>query len=82
MPCDNCECPFCRADRERQEHKALANQLCQAWNWNNHPIEIAQQIKKLYQEHGEEFIDILYAEIATFFSRETADQIEEYAHYV
>ena len=82
MPCDNCDCPHCRDDRERQEHKARAHQLCQAWNWNNHPIEIAQQIKKLDQQYGEDFVDILYAEIATVFSPETAAQIEEYVHYV
>lgn len=81
MSCENCNCYECVQERELSEKKERAQELYQSWNWNAHPIEIAQYIKEI-EEEDEEFAELLLEGIKDFFGQDSYDYIADAIHYV
>lgn len=63
MSCEHCDCPSCRREREDGARAAALHRMCEAWNWNASPEEIARDIARL---DGRYEPDEVYAAMARF----------------
>ena len=64
-------------EQEREEFE----DLCRAWNWNAHPIEVAQELNEIC-DGDEEKAQRLLDKIADFFDLKTREQIDDFRNYV
>jgi len=82
MYCDSCNCEECSEERETRTLREKYKERCKHWNWNYHPIEIAQELKEDgIDAHSEEF-EICLEEIESFFGKSLMETVEETCAYL
>lgn len=81
MPCEHCDCPDCEEAREQEQVKAELKKLCDSWNWNAHPIEVARELQE-HIDNGRFTEDDAYDALVEYFNRETADEVMETMDYL